>query len=77
MVRTDRVGMTNIKQSVIAGPVSLEIISILDKSSQIMFCAQKLSVLYSIHQSAKTLKPLTGEMNNDDYLVTMQCSAGS
>lgn len=29
-----------------------------------------------MHQSAKTLTPLTHEENNTDYLFTMQCSVG-
>ena len=29
-----------------------------------------------IHRSATTLKPLTGDMNNIDHVIIMQCSAG-
>lgn len=29
-----------------------------------------------INQSAKTLKPVTGEVHSIDHLVTAQCSAG-
>lgn len=29
-----------------------------------------------IHQSATTLIPLTGDVNNTDLLVIMECSAG-
>lgn len=55
----------------------------MNDNGQQLSCSGSVPPLFNLSdqlqhfRSATALKPLTGNVNNSDYLVTMQCSVGT